>query len=254
MEDIIAIGFDLFNTLITADHDAIKGATQRLSLSLEKSGFDLEPKAFKRAHRESAVRFIKETRQEGKETHNRFWISEALGTQGHTVSPDDPRVAKAVDAYFSAFFDHCHPIPGTVEMLEKLSGRYRLGLLSNFTHGPAARGIIEYMGFAPFFEVILISGELGYCKPHPMVFHKLAEALGVQKNALIYIGDDPLLDIEGAQEVGIQPVWTTYVRDRDIPYTPGIARGQTKDPEDTVSRISTWDEFLSLLDGKKKRD
>lgn len=247
MEHIMAIGFDLFNTLITAEPQALDEAVRRLTQSLEESGLALEHEGFRQAHREAALRFIEETRQKGRETHNRFWISAALKTQGYTVTPDDPRIARAVEAYFSAFFEYCHPIPGTIEMLEALRDRYRLGLLSNFTHGPAARTIIEDMDFAPFFDVILISGELGYCKPHPMVFQRLAEDLGVQESRLLYIGDDPLLDIEGAQGAGIQPIWTTYVRDKSIPSTPGNPPGQTQVPEKDVPRVSTWNELLALL-------
>ena len=39
MNTIKAIGFDLFNTLITADPGALGEAMQRLTESLEKAGF-----------------------------------------------------------------------------------------------------------------------------------------------------------------------------------------------------------------------
>ena len=247
MQEINAIGFDLFNTLIMAEHQALNEAVQRLIQSLEESGLEVDHKGFRQAYRKSALRFIEETRKKGRETHNRFWISAALKTQGYTVSPDDPRIAEGVRSYFSVFLEYCHPIPGATEMLERLKGHYRLGLLSNFTHGPAARGIIEHMDFAHFFDVILISGELGYCKPHPLVFRKLAEDLGVQKSRLLYVGDDPLVDIQGALQAGIRPVWTTYVRDNSIPFTPGNPPDQTEVPENHVPRVSTWNELLSLL-------
>ncbi|NQU14377.1 MAG: HAD family hydrolase [Desulfobacteraceae bacterium] len=250
MEHIRAIGFDLFNTLITAHDGALDEAFRRLAMSLEESGLALEREGFRQAYREAAVRFIEETRKEGLETHNRFWISAALRTQGYTVGPDDAMIAQAVEHYFSAFFEYCHPIPGTLEMLKTLKDQYPLGLLSNFTHGPAARGIIEHLGLASFFDVILISGELGYCKPHPSVFDRLAEDMRVEKSRLIYIGDEPVLDVQGAMQAGIQPVWTTIVVDKKIPYTPGPPQGQTQFPEDAIPRISSWDEFLSLLKSK----
>ncbi len=248
MENITAIGFDLFNTLITAHDGALDEAFRRLATSLEKSGLAIEREGFRQAYREAAMRFIQETRKKGLETHNRFWISAALKTQGYTVSPDDPRVAAAIESYFSAFYEYCYPIPGTIEVLETLKERYPLGLLSNFTHGPAARGIMRHIGLTPFFDVILVSGELGYCKPHPLVFQRLAEDLGVKKDDLLYIGDDPLADIQGALKAGIQPVWTTMVRDKEIPYTPRNPNAQTGCPDNNIPRISTWGEFLSLLE------
>ncbi len=249
MDKIKAIGFDLFNTLIVADSQALIDAMGRLTHSLQQSGLALESDAFKKAHRDAALRFIKETRQHGRETHNRFWISAALESQGHHVPPDDPVIAKAVEAYFSAFPEHIQLIPGTSEMLGTLKDRYRLGLLSNFTHAPAARAVIDSVGLTPFFDVLIISGELGYCKPHPLVFRRLVEQLGVKKGQILFVGDDPLPDITGASQAGLQPVWMTYVSHKNIP----LRSGDSSDAEmvdDNVPVISTWQDLLDLLDGK----
>ncbi|MGD2126640.1 MAG: HAD family hydrolase, partial [Desulfobacteraceae bacterium] len=215
-DHIKAIGFDLFNTLITVEPETLREANKRLISSLRQSGFAIEDKPFKEAHVQAALRFLEECRSDGRETHNRFWISAALQSHGYDVPPDDARVALAVEAYFSAFFDSCHLIPGTGEMLETLKGPFRLGLLSNFTHPPAANEIIDRVGLTPFFDVVLISGALGYRKPHPLVFRKLIEELGVPKNQILYVGDDLEPDIMGARQAGLQPVWTTYVRDQGI--------------------------------------
>ena len=249
MDQIKAIGFDLFNTLITADTQALIDAMSRLTQSLQQSGLALELDAFKKAHRDAALRFIKETRQHGKETHNRFWISAALESQGHNVPPDDPIIAKAVEAYFSAFPEHIQLIPGTSEMLGTLKGRYRLGLLSNFTHAPAAKAVLDSVGLTPFFDVLIISGELGYCKPHPLVFRRLIEQLGVKKGQILFVGDDPLPDITGALQAGLQPVWMTYVRDKNIPLSPS-ASSDAEMVDSKVPVISTWQDLVDLLDGK----
>ncbi len=249
MDGIKAIGFDLFNTLILADSQALIDAMSRLTQSLMKSGLTLELDAFKKAHRDAALRFIKETRQHGKETHNRFWISAALQTQGHKVPPDDPIVTDAVEAYFSAFPEHIRLIPGTSEMLGTLKRRYRLGLLSNFTHAPAAKAIIDSVGLTPFFDVLIISGELGYCKPHPFVFRRLVEQLGVKKGEILFIGDDPVPDIAGALQAGLQPVWMTYVRDKNIPLSPR-ATSEAEMVDRNVPVISEWKDLMDLLDGK----
>jgi putative hydrolase of the HAD superfamily len=248
MKHITAIGFDLFNTLITVEAQALEKALYRLMRSLLQSGFTLNKTAFSRAYRDAALRFVEEARQDGRETHNRFWISAALQSQGYHVLPDDPRLASGIDAYFSAFLEHCHLIPGTAEVLGTLKVPYRLGLLSNFTHGPAARKIIDRVGLTSFFDVVLISGELGYRKPHPLVFHRLIEHFEVKGSQILYVGDDPEPDIMGAERAGIQPVWFTYVRDHNIAPAPGIRSSNVQDPDSEVPRISTWQEFLILLD------
>ena len=247
MNQIRAIGFDLFNTLITVEPQTLQEGHSRLFRSLINGGFQLDEDAFRKAHRQAAMDHLAECQKDGRETHNRFWITAALADQGYQVSPEDWRIAAAVDRYFSAFLEYCHLIPGTGSMLENVKNRYRLGLLTNFTHGPAARTILDYLGITPFFGTILISGELGFRKPHPSVFLKLVEYLGVEASQILYVGDDPEPDIKGARAVGLQPVWTTYVMDHQIPYARGILTGAPEPPDPPVPRISTWQDLLSLL-------
>jgi putative hydrolase of the HAD superfamily len=247
MENIKAIGFDLFNTLITMEFQALEDALSRLTNSLRGNGFAIEHTAFIRAHSEAVLEFLEQTKRDGKESHNRFWISTALAKLGHEVSPDDPHISAAVETYFSAFIQYAKLIPGTKEMLTTLRQNYRIGLLSNFTHPPAATQIIAELDLEPFFDVVLISGDLGYRKPHLSVFEALIDQLGVEKEEIAFVGDDPEADVEGARRAGLQPVWTTYVRDNNITPAPGVVgKGQT-DPDPTVPRISNWNDLLSLL-------
>ena len=249
MRQISAIGFDLFNTLITVDPEALPEATSRLIHSLSHSGFTFDEKSFLEAYRGAAVRSLEESKQNGRETHNSIWISAALETQGHTVPPGDPRVAKAVDLYFTAFFERCQPIPGTLDMLAALKKDYPLGLLSNFTHAPAAREILHRLSLIPCFDTVLISGDLGYRKPFPLVFDRLIEALGAQREKTLFIGDDPEADVMGAHQAGLQPVWMTYVRDHNLPFLP-YSQGQEESPQQhDVPRISTWKDLCALIPG-----
>jgi putative hydrolase of the HAD superfamily len=165
MQNIKAVGFDLFNTLISMETIALKDAMVRL-------------------YREAVLQFLQQTKRDGKESHNRFWITAALAKQGLSVSPEDPHISAAVESYFSAFVHYTKLIPGTKEMLGILQKRYRIGLLSNFTHPPAAKNIMSELGLIPFFEVVLISGDLGYRKPHGSVFEELIDQLGVQRDEI----------------------------------------------------------------------
>lgn len=248
MNPVRAIAFDLFNTLITVAPQTLEDANARLIDSLSGSDFKLEEEAFEKAHRAAAIRHIQESRENGRETHNSLWISAALAEQGYRVPPKDRRISLAVDAYFSAFPDHCRLIPRTKEMLVTLRSSFPLGLLSNFTHGPAARKLLSHLGLDTFFGVVIISGELGYRKPHPIPFMELIERLGVPNHEVIYVGDDPEPDILGAMQAGLQPVWSTYVRDRRIPFTPGIVSSHQVSVGPGVPAISNWEDFLSLLE------
>ncbi len=246
-----AIGFDLFNTLITAHPRAMQEAHDNLIEALHREGIQVEKASFRDGYVEAAIRHIEETKKEGKETHNRFWIADALETLGTTLSPEDPKISRTVEAYFEAFYPNCFLLPGTTELLGELAGTYRLGLLSNFTHGPAAREILDRLELPRFFQTVLISGDLGYRKPHSSVFRELLDRLGEPADRVLYVGDDPEADVQGARDAGLQPVLTTCVTDQDIPsaLTP-LSPDRTTLPPD-VPRISCWQDLLSMLEHEK---
>jgi putative hydrolase of the HAD superfamily len=251
MNHITAIGFDLFNTLVTVEPRTLAEAMERLIQNLRKSGFSIEEEPFKKAYREKALYFVERARQDGRETHNRFWISAALDEEGHSITPNDPRIGEAVECYFSAFYDNTYLIPGTDAMLKALQDRYSLGLLSNFTHGPAAREIIRRTGLTPYFKTILISGELGFRKPHHIVFQRLIEDLGAHSEQILYIGDDPDPDIHGAKRAGLHPIWMTYVQDNRVPLLRGgLLQGNAERPDFDTPRISSWQDLFPLLDNE----
>ena len=248
MKQIKAIGFDLFDTLIMPDYSIIQDAMAVLLRSLEESGFTFEDLSFSKAYWEAALEHMEKARVDGRETHNRLWISDALNKLGCEVTPEDARISRAVDSYFSLFYPTSRLIPGTVELLARLKDRYRLGLLSNFTHAPAARELVTRAGLTRFFDVILISDELGLRKPRMEVFETLVDSLGVKKGQTLYVGDDPVADIGGAQKAGLCPVWTTIVRDQKLSPAENPFSPKKKAPDGRIPRISTWEDLLVLLD------
>ena len=252
MQNISAIGFDLFNTLITIEPEALEDALGRLWQSLSSSGLHLQRDGFLQAHREAALEHILSARQTGLETHNRFWVSQALKSLGHPVEPGDPRIAQAVEDYFSAFAEHARLIPGTLDLLASLGRRYTLGLLSNFTHPPAARAILDHTGLSSHFQALIISGDLGLRKPHPGSFSALTRAMGVAPEQMLYIGDNPEADVDGASQAGIRPVWMTYVRDNELAFAPGVSPEQKESPLVQSLRISDWSGLEKLVDSGLK--
>lgn len=243
-----AIGFDLFNTLLTVHPQAMVEAHERQLRVLHQEEIPVEAEAFGNAYVEAAVKFLKAAHKEGRETHNSLWVAEALESLGHSIAPEDPRIAKAVDAYFSAFYPNCELIPGTKDLLDELAERYPLGMLTNFTHGPAVRKIIDLLGLNPFFKDVLVSGELGYRKPHPYVFEQFVDAMGVPADQIVFVGDDLEADVQGSRDAGLQPVLTTCVEDKKLPAarTP-LSPSNPEYPED-VPRISCWEDLLKLLE------
>jgi putative hydrolase of the HAD superfamily len=246
MFHIRAITFDLFDTLVTMHRLDPREALGRLMRSLQDQGVAVDNEAFLPVYREAARQYVAEARRNGRETHNRFWVSAALCRLGYDLSPDDRRIAQAVEAYFSAFLDYADLLPDTRETMEILKRHYRLGLLSNFTHGPAAREMLARLGLTPFLEVTLISGELGYRKPHRSVFRELQRRFGLPPNHIAFVGDDLEADINGARQAGLQPIWMTYAW-----ACKATAAARAASPpagmSPPVPTIASWGELLTLL-------
>jgi putative hydrolase of the HAD superfamily len=247
MGHLKAIGFDLFNTLMTVHPDAMRQAHEKQLQVLHEERIPVEAEAFGKAYVEAAVKFIRAARKDGRETHNSLWVAEALASLGHTLPPGDPRIGKAVDAYFSAFYPNCELIPGTRELLGELGGRFPLGMITNFTDGPAARKIIDVLGLDPFFQDILVSGELGYRKPHSYVFDRFVDAMGVPPEQILFVGDDLEADVQGAKAAGLQPVLATFVQDANLPAARTLLSPERTDYPADVPRISCWQDLLDLL-------
>jgi putative hydrolase of the HAD superfamily len=249
MPAVQGIGFDLFGTLVLQERFSFEQCIDALHHCLSTSGLPLEKGRFVQVYREINRGFMEQAATDGRETHNRLWVAGALQALGHAVDPEDACVVQAVEAYFEPFIRSCQLIPGTYEMLESLVGQYRLALVSNFTHPPALEQILASVGIAPFFEEILISGRLGFRKPHPAVFAELARRLGLNPADIMFVGDELPADIVGAQEAGMRTVWMTYRQrlERPSPLSGflGISEQGGDIRPDYV--IASWSEFPAAL-------
>lgn len=91
-------------------------------------------------------------------------------------------------------------------VLSQLRYKYKLGLISNFAYPPGLTRTLERFDLAKFFNVIMISGDVGWRKPSSRIFQKALESLGVAASETVFVGDSLLHDIKGAKKVGIRTV------------------------------------------------
>ncbi len=63
--------------------------------------------------------------------------------------------------------------------------------------------------------------QIGVGKPHPRVFERLASDLQLEPSQIIYVGDDPLLDVEASRAAGMRSAWINRF---DQPWPANIAR------------------------------
>ena len=95
--------------------------------------------------------------------------------------------------------------PDVEPELGRLKGEgFSMGLISN---APADTGkTVEALGLSRFLDPIVISGKVGYTKPHPEIFRIALREAGVSSNVAIHVGDLYEADVVGARNAGIEGI------------------------------------------------
>lgn len=104
-------------------------------------------------------------------------------------------------------------ITGAYEMITNLyKSGYRISLVAD---GRAAsfRNVYEYYGLMHIFEGWIVSEEQKVNKPHPLMFQRAMEALGLDesdKHRIVMIGNNLKRDILGANKMGITSILLSF--------------------------------------------
>lgn len=96
--------------------------------------------------------------------------------------------------------------PGARVALETLAAEgARLAVISNTmrTPGDIVRQVLDKAGLLSLFRVLTFSDECGIRKPAAEIFLRTLKELGVPPEAAVHVGDDAILDVEGARDVGM---------------------------------------------------
>jgi 2-haloalkanoic acid dehalogenase type II len=105
---------------------------------------------------------------------------------------------------FEVFFSARHELDVFADVrpaFERLRSKYKL---ASFSNGNAELGRI---GLAEFFTLSLNARMVGVGKPDPHCFERLASDLNLAPGEVIYVGDDPVLDVEASRAVGMHTAW-----------------------------------------------
>lgn len=85
--------------------------------------------------------------------------------------------------------------------LQDLSLHFRLGALTN------GNADLERIGASHLFDSVQYATLELPAKPAPDMFLKAFEELGVQPEAVLHVGDNPVTDIQGARNLGCKTAW-----------------------------------------------
>ena len=95
--------------------------------------------------------------------------------------------------------------PDTEPLLRKLTrDGYSLALISNAP--PDTAQVVEALGLTRYPSPVVISGVVGFSKPHPEIFRIALRQANVSPNQTVHVGDLYEADVIGARSAGITGV------------------------------------------------
>lgn len=214
-----AVLFDLGNTLWHIPErppvDDIRQETVRRIFGLLQS-WGIEP--------------VGELRFLGRDIRLAVGAADKAAFDSHLESPDVPKLVqdlvakKGIDISLEQSEElwHTWNLPGSffgrrlfddaIDTLDELRGRgLRFGCVTNRPYaGPTFTDEIAEHGLDDYLEIMAISCELGYMKPHPKIYEHAIEGLGIAPDEAVMVGDSLKADVAGAQALGMVGVWNRH--------------------------------------------
>jgi putative hydrolase of the HAD superfamily len=109
--------------------------------------------------------------------------------------------------FWATYHSFCRGFPEVVPVLAELRRRgLKLGVVTNGSV-EIQEPVIQRLGIVSLLQAVLISEREGVRKPDPDIFYRALRTLGVASDDAWYVGDHPVVDIEGASAAGLTAVW-----------------------------------------------
>jgi 2-haloalkanoic acid dehalogenase type II len=196
-DKIRAVAFDLDNTLWDVDPVLVRAEgrwMQWLRDNCPRIPERLSLDEMRTARMQLAAR-------EPHNAHDMTYLRIASLAQHARECGYDESIAEAAFEIFIAERNQIDLFADVRAGLHRLRARYALATLSN---GNADLGRI---GLADLFSVSLNARGVGAAKPDRRCFERLVGDLHLEPQEVIYVGDDPLLDVEAARAAGLATAW-----------------------------------------------
>ena len=203
---IKAVFFDLYGTLAGFQPDRFQVQSQACA----KFGIDLTPQGVLRGYaradafmaEQNAVRPIRLLDPKARDDFFAEYERRVLSGSGVEVSGEralEIWLAVRQIPYQMERFDDVLP---AMDLLKQQG--LILGLISNMN--ASGTELADNMGLSPYLDLAVTSAEVGSEKPHAPIFREALRRARVDPADAIHVGDQLRSDVDGAANVGINPV------------------------------------------------
>jgi putative hydrolase of the HAD superfamily len=180
--------------------------------------------------------------------HRDVPVSQHVGKILQTLDPTLPHrvTPKVLSALIDAYASPALQVPPAVDQgarssLETLASRgLTLGVVSNImrTPGSVLRQIFDRSGLLAPLKVLTFSDECGIRKPDPEIFRRTLRQMGVAPEDAVHVGDDPILDVEGARDAGMAVIQVTPDGRATAPVKPDLVISGLRDLPAALERLT----------------
>ena len=238
-KSIKAVIFDYGNTLVEFSKMQIMYCDMALSNTLDRHFGKPDLAKFAEIRNRNRLAPYSGNPPEYKE-NNMVEISTQLVRELYGVEPSPEQVADILRTRFEIFVRIVQTPDYLFDLLKKLGRKYRLGVLSNYPDGNAIRQSLAKTGIGEYMRAVVVSGDLGLVKPHPVPFLTILDQMGVKAGKAVIVGDNWLADVQGGKQAGLQAVLTTqWESPENLPRRPGDI-----EPDETISHLSQLERLL----------
>lgn len=199
---IRAIAFDLDNTL--ADFMKFKKASSRAAaIAMVKAGLKKDAKKVEKD-------LFKIYQERGIEYQKTFaaLLWDVYGMREDWNNFEKIQQAGVV-AYRKKMGEVLKPYPDVPRLLKKLRKKYVLAILSDAPRNKVWRRL-HTIGLADYFDVVVTFTDTTFQKPRKEPFEVLLLKLKLKPQEVLFVGDHPKKDIQGARKIGMKTAWAKY--------------------------------------------
>ncbi|MGI5151209.1 HAD family hydrolase [Plantactinospora sp. CA-294935] len=194
--------FDFFGTLVDYSASRTEQGYPGSHALLRHLGADLGYPEFLTAWSGACAGFDRRSDEDESE----FSMTE-VGTAFLTDLLDRPPAPDDVDAFVREYVREwntgVHYSAAVSDLVRDLHRDHRLAVVSN-THQPGlVPGHLAAMGLAQYFDAVVTSVELGWRKPHPLIYATALDTLGIDAGSAVFVGDSYGPDFVGPERAGI---------------------------------------------------
>lgn len=226
---IKAVLFDLFDTLLLIDRrkgytfpkksrqggDVASGLKKMYSFLVSK-GVNVTFEEFYQAYVEARDALYAKADANLEEPHFNVRVVDTLKKLGFDCDISSVIVTGATCAFYEEFMKYVHIDEYAQSVLEKLHGKYKLGIISNFAIPECALKLLSLHGLDKLFDLIVVSGAVNKRKPSPEIFMGALKALGVSASEAAFVGDTADADVAGAKAVGMYSIYLKRRFEEDL--------------------------------------